>query len=719
MISYLKKLKTAFQTTFTAHPRTTYNFMFWSVILVVFLWIYLSAETAQDKAVYVKRAISELKDKKQLDTLNQLLNGNEVIIRNFPFIKTYRIVPNRRTLIRNEEVVTDNYISTDAVSFFQVSNNSYMIKDAVKKKWTVRKLPDELIFSGADQGVGYNSNYRYKINGGHFPVIPLEDRASNSRSFLALQDTGIVYRIPDTFSVTQLLTPFLFRNSLVFYKTKSHNGRDTTELRMARFRQEGNYVDSKSVFIDGTVSSRFFHDLPNCNFITFRGDSLFFTQVTRAPAFNNAKSTLLPLIKHPNVNSYSTFRPYLIQSTTWPILFIDSNERKISFYSLDNTGGRLLFEKHLSNGFHIESTSIFGSLVCLLSYKGDSLQLIKAAVADTTVNYREIALPGDKLRDAAIYYNSQNTFLLGRDGKDERHLIYVTEDGKYQESESDKDFLKFTKGLDIYLTKQMKDPEFIIDYPNELAVVSAQKIDSKYDYKIIGNINWPVDAFDVYEEIDPFYIILLVAFVITLYFSLYFSLRSFFANRIRPIDYDSEDSVFKRVPTLTGKIKMVENIVKILMLRSDTMLGLGVIFGVGGVLASIIVFQITEPGVTSWSDPHTILGIIRPVILLAFIETFTFFFLKQYRIIFNEYKLFYSVYLRLLNYYHIIECDSKLRESVETAKDLKSALLTEKFELYEQNTRTAINEFDDNFIIKLLEKYGDAFKQGKGQTNHS
>lgn len=146
----------------------------------------------------------------------------------------------------------------------------------------------------------------------------------------------------------------------------------------------------------------------------------------------------------------------------------------------------------------------------------------------------------------------------------------------------------------------------------------------------------------------------------------------------------------------------LEKETNLLKSRSDRMLGLGVFFGGLGVCFSIVMFKMSDMNLGSWTEPRTILSILRPIILLIFVEIFTFFFLKQYRIIFNEYKLFYSVYLKLLNYFHLLE----LNKDEATQKDLitaiNAALLTEKYDLYETGIKTQVNEFDSSTAMQKL-----------------
>ena len=133
------------------------------------------------------------------------------------------------------------------------------------------------------------------------------------------------------------------------------------------------------------------------------------------------------------------------------------------------------------------------------------------------------------------------------------------------------------------------------------------------------------------------------------------------------------------------------------------MLLLGVLLGFGGVITAIWSFTNIHIAEKATLDAATTITLIKCALLLIFIETFCFFFLKQYRIMFNEHKLFYSLELRMLNYIHILENGRKLTDKQELLKKINDMLANEKFDLYELNAKSQINEFDNANLIKLIE----------------
>jgi len=210
---------------------------------------------------------------------------------------------------------------------------------------------------------------------------------------------------------------------------------------------------------------------------------------------------------------------------------------------------------------------------------------------------------------------------------------------------------------------------------------------------LIGGIEWGRNPFTVTASYDYYYIIILITLVFSVYF-IGFSLL--------PRDESTVPIVGTTRTALNKKIKRVEAEAYTLKVRSNVMLILGILFGIGGVVSAYILFTMTSNTIGKAFDPPTIINILRPVLLLVFIETFTFFFLKQYRVIFNEYKLFFSIYLKLLNYQQVIESFTTDTQTVLTAK-LNDVFLAERYDLYESKATTAINEFDSTNVLKIVE----------------
>lgn len=207
------------------------------------------------------------------------------------------------------------------------------------------------------------------------------------------------------------------------------------------------------------------------------------------------------------------------------------------------------------------------------------------------------------------------------------------------------------------------------------------------------------NLFKVEKSPDIYVIIILIFFII----SIYVIGLIFIGNKKISLSFFESSEIYNLIPSLADKVSNIINNTNELKLRSNRMLSLGIIFGVLGVVSAILIFSMEQNTIyNSWTEPKLIFKILRPTILLVFIESFSIFFLKQYRVIFNEYKLFYSIYLKIYNYYHIIEIScSKIPTS--TSKQLSDKLLNEVFDIYNKDSNAKVNEFDSPDIIKLIE----------------
>ena len=237
----------------------------------------------------------------------------------------------------------------------------------------------------------------------------------------------------------------------------------------------------------------------------------------------------------------------------------------------------------------------------------------------------------------------------------------------------------------------------------------------KYTYlNVNSKINWNSYPFKVEKRLDPYYFSLMVL--------LLFILNYFGRIIVKSLSVVEKEKKNKKIlqlyPSLYNKLVSIEKSITELKYSSFKMLSLGVGCGIGGVLISYIVYRREDIEIYtgSWTDINNIMRILRPSILLLFIESFTFFFLKQYRVIFNEYKLFYSLKLKLLNYIHILELNDSAdiaTDNINVSKELSINMLSEKFDLYETNMKTQINEFDNTKIIEITKLLEEIKKQAK------
>jgi hypothetical protein len=215
-------------------------------------------------------------------------------------------------------------------------------------------------------------------------------------------------------------------------------------------------------------------------------------------------------------------------------------------------------------------------------------------------------------------------------------------------------------------------------------------------------------AFDYEVSYDSYYIVIIICGVIVLYFlgpqiyTRWQSKSAFDASKLPKSAILAEDY----------KLKLTYRTMDYLRNRSDVMLLLGITFGITGVLVSAVVFQTSNLNLSiDWKDPHTIINILKPFIILLFMETFTFYFLKQYRIIFNEYKLYFSVLLDLLSTNSIQEIE-KLNIPPKTLALLQARMSKSPYVMYETDSKEKIDEFEHKSIIDLFEKL---VKEGKSE----
>jgi len=205
--------------------------------------------------------------------------------------------------------------------------------------------------------------------------------------------------------------------------------------------------------------------------------------------------------------------------------------------------------------------------------------------------------------------------------------------------------------------------------------------------------------FDYSVSYDTYYIVIFVCAVIVVYF---FGLTLLDQFRTRKL-FEAWELPQLNATALDYKLNLTFSTMEALRKRSETMLRLGIMFGIAGVLISAIMFKVSNLDLgTSWQDPHTLLNVLKPIIILLFMETFTFYFLKQYRIIFNEYKLFYSIFIDLLAANSLIELDTIPCLDKKTLQLLQAKMSTPRYQMYERDTKEKIDEFAHPSILEII-----------------
>lgn len=199
-------------------------------------------------------------------------------------------------------------------------------------------------------------------------------------------------------------------------------------------------------------------------------------------------------------------------------------------------------------------------------------------------------------------------------------------------------------------------------------------------------------------HIEPFISGVLFVMAIVLYFALLVLVN----NLLKDSQQHTAPDHLAVWPVLPGALKekyeLLHNNSQALRTRSDLMLMMGVLIGIFG-LAFFWAVSAGGPAIASenWLER------IRPLALLVFIETIAFFFLRQYRIIYNEYKRFAGQKLKLLNFIAALELymgEGRLLPDANQLQSFITLLQNENFNL----TSKVEEQLDTNALLDLLKQ---------------
>jgi hypothetical protein len=227
-------------------------------------------------------------------------------------------------------------------------------------------------------------------------------------------------------------------------------------------------------------------------------------------------------------------------------------------------------------------------------------------------------------------------------------------------------------------------------------------------------IFWPDrKIFDVDTQYDYFFtVILIIGFIIIYFFGLFYVLD--YKNRDKP--YEAEKlPLIDKLPTLREKLEYTKNTMGSLKLRSEVMLWLGIVIGVAGMFAFVYSLKtfFQDSRSLQFSAEFTV-RMLRTFAIFSFMEIFSFYFLKQYRIIFNEYKRFFSLYLRLMNYYQYLELVETYPDNPKISyKDMRDAILKDFVNMHDESTLGSINEFEKTVASDIVKTLADKIPNGK------
>jgi|GEM_PF-5576594 len=300
-----------------------------------------------------------------------------------------------------------------------------------------------------------------------------------------------------------------------------------------------------------------------------------------------------------------------------------------------------------------------------------------------------------------------------------KFFICKNDQVKFEESSlysiTDSTTAKAISDLRLFFPSNTKRFEFIVFSDNVLKgafQILPDIINKSMAIKLVGEkgsdpknlLSWgSLGKMGITETFDYFFGVLMIITGILIYFlGLFYVLDSSNSNPSpMAIKLPNEE----KLSVLNNKVSYLYNTTQSLKLRSEIMLWIGLMIGIAGMLAFVFSLKsvIKEVHITK-TNADFIIPLLRTFSIFSFMEIFAFYFLKQYRITFNEYKRFCSHYLRALNYFQYIQITNEFANHSIDLKELKEVLLKDISVLHEDGIQDKINEFDRGAsdIIKSL-----------------
>ncbi|HEY5749471.1 MAG TPA: hypothetical protein VIU12_25560 [Chryseolinea sp.] len=262
-----------------------------------------------------------------------------------------------------------------------------------------------------------------------------------------------------------------------------------------------------------------------------------------------------------------------------------------------------------------------------------------------------------------------------------------------------------TRKFSALVTIDWRLPSYLLSFDNDLNITPSNPM--RFDAEMVKAEIKP----------KPYVIFIVVAFVITF--------GTFGQIVVRKIAYEEPDlstylTEIKSIPALQIKIIEVDKEINDLRNRYNAMLFLGLTFGILGIGALLLVLEGTLEDGNFALDGQHIIQLVRVTVMLIFIETLAFFFLRQYRVIYNEYKLFYSVRLKLLSYVSLFSLSKARVEGLDRATMAKiiDQWLSEEIRLY-TGELSAANDYPRAFKEILEALAGKAGMNGTQPSQQS
>ena len=678
-----------------------YNLL-WAILIIIvcFYLKHTFSVNNGNQISNVEKVISGLDDEEKIIKLNQISEGTEFEVSGFPFLIDYTVRPyKRRDYLRNDIYIKENTLIYKA-------GTDYSVYDLVKNDF-IRKRLLTLDNKGVGEMVSDESTSIF------FNALPSDTNKKDGlqaiyRLVHNVDSAYLVkYFVKDTYfnsdTSNRLLTIFNYytyaNNSFVANKYIRSTDVSNAKLINQQFSVP-NFIGMVSPFAnkvyiiskssDKTLSLNAFFETP-------------FSTPKKDTSKDNNLSVSYPFEQKEGLDN-TLVASFPVSQSEIDIGIVSFNNSTINVGLVQKQNGKLLLLAHAVFPKKNERMEDNGQLH--LIKKGDNIWF----TYDNGRHFYLAEKKSDKEYEIHPFNNASwneyssniNVWFSANDFCQLTGQGFVSSNPKtnlFKVTKDDSAKLILLKNFEFSAYQNASQPEFIGTRNGENNVVVRVKraLTSKMEISIIGDISWAKTPFGVSSTVDYYYIIILTAFSLSLYF-----IGLSLIQTVIEEDPLASDTV-KLIPTLTEKIKGIREVTYILRKRSNLMLLLGILFGIGGIISAYILFTMTGNSIGSSFNPKTTITVLRPVMLLVFIETFTFFFLKQYRVVFNEYKLFYSVYLKLLSYLHIVELAKDGESKKLMTEKLNGAFLAEKFELYESKATSAINEFDNEGIVKMLE----------------
>jgi hypothetical protein len=220
---------------------------------------------------------------------------------------------------------------------------------------------------------------------------------------------------------------------------------------------------------------------------------------------------------------------------------------------------------------------------------------------------------------------------------------------------------------------------------------------------------WPVNPFNIEVRYNPAPMIILPIIYLTFFIIMLIQIRDHKAR----LEARRDLEVIKRIPSLEARFLELQALTTNLKRRSEIMLMLGIFFALFGVgVFSLLLTGMKEELALANGNWEQIIIFSKPTVLLIFIETFSFFFLRQYRVIFNEYKDFYLQYQRMQKYFHLLEVTDGVQGATTTQQQQLLELIQKEDVAFGQvNTDNQL--FGSEFKDILSELRGISEKLGK------